>query len=232
MPGQQLILVVEDEKDLLDLMLFNLKQGGFDTVAASDGQQALEVLRHRIPDLIMLDLMLPGVPGIEVCRQLKSSPRTKHVPVIMVTARGEEVDRVVGFELGADDFVSKPFSLRELLLRVRAVLRRGANGESDVLQEKVGPLRIDPVAHRAFVGDEEIALTALEFKLLATFMSRVGRLQTRPALLRDVWNMNADLQTRTVDTHIKRLREKLGSGRDLIETVRGSGYRMLDPAEQ
>ncbi len=232
MPGQQLILVVEDEKDLLDLMLFNLKQGGFDTVAASDGQQALEVLRHRIPDLIMLDLMLPGVPGTEVCRQLKSSPRTKHVPVIMVTARGEEVDRVVGFELGADDFVSKPFSLRELLLRVRAVLRRGANGESDVLQEKVGPLRIDPVAHRAFVGDEEIALTALEFKLLATFMSRVGRLQTRPALLRDVWNMNAELQTRTVDTHIKRLREKLGSGRDLIETVRGSGYRMLDPAEQ
>jgi two-component system phosphate regulon response regulator PhoB len=232
MPGQQLILVVEDEKDLLDLMLFNLKQGGFDTVAASDGQQALEVLRHRIPDLIMLDLMLPGVPGTEVCRQLKSSPRTKHVPVIMVTARGEEVDRVVGFELGADDFVSKPFSLRELLLRVRAVLRRGANGESDVLQEKVGPLRIDPAAHRAFVGDEEIALTALEFKLLATFMSRVGRLQTRAALLRDVWNMNADLQTRTVDTHIKRLREKLGSGRDLIETVRGSGYRMLDPAEQ
>jgi two-component system phosphate regulon response regulator PhoB len=150
----------------------------------------------------------------------------------MVTARGEEVDRVVGFELGADDFVSKPFSLRELLLRVRAVLRRGANGESDVLQEKVGPLRIDPVAHRAFVGDEEIGLTALEFKLLATFMSRVGRLQTRAALLRDVWNMNADLQTRTVDTHIKRLREKLGSGRDLIETVRGSGYRMLDPAEQ
>jgi two-component system phosphate regulon response regulator PhoB len=232
MPGQQLILVVEDEKDLLDLMLFNLKQGGFDTVAASDGQQALELVRHRIPDLIMLDLMLPGVPGTEVCRQLKSSPRTKHVPVIMVTARGEEVDRVVGFELGADDFVSKPFSLRELLLRVRAVLRRGANGESDVLQEKVGPLRIDPAAHRAFVGDEEIALTALEFKLLATFMSRVGRLQTRAALLRDVWNMNADLQTRTVDTHIKRLREKLGSGRDLIETVRGSGYRMLDPAEQ
>ena len=229
MPGQQLILVVEDEKDLLDLMLFNLKQGGFDTVAASDGQQALEVLRHRIPDLIMLDLMLPGVPGTEVCRQLKSSPRTKHVPVIMVTARGEEVDRVVGFELGADDFVSKPFSLRELLLRVRAVLRRGANGESDVLQEKVGPLRIDPVAHRAFVGDEEIALTALEFKLLATFMSRVGRLQTRPALLRDVWNMNADLQTRTVDTHIKRLREKLGTGRDLIETVRGIGYRMVEP---
>ena len=232
MAGQQLILVVEDEKDLLDLMQFNLKQGGFDTVAASDGQQALELVRHRIPDLVMLDLMLPGVPGTEVCRQLKSSPRTKHIPVIMVTARGEEVDRVVGFELGADDFVTKPFSLRELVLRVRAVLRRGANGETDVLQERVGPLRIDPVAHRAFVGADEVALTALEFKLLATFMSRVGRLQTRSALLRDVWNMSADLQTRTVDTHIKRLREKLGPGRDLIETVRGSGYRMLDPDEQ
>ena len=232
MAGQQLILIVEDEKDLLDLLQFNLSQGGFDTVTASDGEQALELLRHRIPDLVMLDLMLPGVPGTEVCRQLKSSPRTKHVPVIMVTARGEEVDRVVGFELGADDFVTKPFSLRELVLRVRAVLRRGVNGETDVLQEKVGPLRIDPVAHRAFVSDQELALTALEFKLLATFMSRVGRLQTRAALLRDVWNMSGDLQTRTVDTHIKRLREKLGAGRDLIETVRGSGYRMLDPEEQ
>jgi len=232
MAGQQLILIVEDEKDLLDLLQFNLRQGGFETVTASDGERALELLRHRIPDLVMLDLMLPGVPGTEVCRQLKSSPRTRHVPVIMVTARGEEVDRVVGFELGADDFVTKPFSLRELVLRVRAVLRRGVNGETDVLQEKVGPLRIDPVAHRAFVSDQELALTALEFKLLATFMSRVGRLQTRAALLRDVWNMSGDLQTRTVDTHIKRLREKLGAGRDLIETVRGSGYRMLDPEKQ
>jgi two-component system, OmpR family, phosphate regulon response regulator PhoB len=231
MAGQQVILIVEDEKDLLDLLQFNLRQAGFDTVTATDGERALELLRHRLPDLVLLDLMLPGVPGTEVCRQLKSSPRTKNVPVIMLTARGEEVDRVVGFELGADDFVTKPFSLRELVLRVRAVLRRGVNGETDVLQAKVGPLRIDPAAHRAFVSDQEIALTALEFKLLSTFMSRIGRLQTRAALLRDVWNMSADLQTRTVDTHIKRLREKLGAGRDLIETVRGSGYRMLDPDE-
>jgi two-component system phosphate regulon response regulator PhoB len=232
MPGQQLILIVEDEKDLLDLVQFNLRQAGFETVTAADGERALELLRQRLPDLVLLDLMLPGVPGTEVCRQLKSSTRTKHVPVIMVTARGEEVDRVVGFELGADDFVTKPFSVRELVLRVRAVLRRGVNGEDDVLQDKVGPLRIDPSAHRVFVLDQEIVLTALEFKLLATFMSRVGRLQTRAALLRDVWNMSADLQTRTVDTHIKRLREKLGAGRDLIETVRGSGYRMVDPEER
>src|SRR5438445_3956930 len=232
MGSPQLILIVEDEKDLADLMQFNLRQAGFETAAARDGEEALALVRHRTPDLVLLDLMLPGVPGTEVCRQLKSSPRTKQVPVIMVTARGEEVDRVVGFELGADDFVTKPFSLRELVLRVRAVLRRGVNGETDVLQEKVGPLRIDPVAHRAFVSDQELALTALEFKLLATFMSRVGRLQTRAALLRDVWNMSGDLQTRTVDTHIKRLREKLGAGRDLIETVRGSGYRLLDPEKQ
>jgi len=232
MAGQQLILIVEDEKDILDLVQFNLRQAGFETVAAGDGERALEVLRQRLPDLVLLDLMLPGVPGTEVCRQIKGSPRTKHIPVIMVTARGEEVDRVVGFELGADDFVTKPFSLRELVLRVRAVLRRGVNGEPDVLQDKVGPLRIDAAAHRAFVLDQEVVLTALEFKLLATFMSRVGRLQTRAALLRDVWNMSADLQTRTVDTHIKRLREKLGAGRDLIETVRGSGYRMLDPEER
>jgi len=232
MSSAQLVLIVEDEKDLADLMQFNLRQAGFETAAARDGEEALALVRHRTPDLVLLDLMLPGVPGTQVCRQLKSSPRTKQVPVIMVTARGEEVDRVVGFELGADDFVTKPFSMRELVLRVRAVLRRGANGEPDVLQDRVGPLRIDMVAHRAFVEGEEIALTALEFKLLATFMSRVGRLQTRGTLLRDVWGLSGELQTRTVDTHIKRLREKLGPGRDLVETVRGSGYRMVDPGEK
>jgi two-component system, OmpR family, phosphate regulon response regulator PhoB len=228
----QCILVVEDEKDLVELVQFNLRQAGYDTLAAQSGDEALALVRTRTPDLVLLDLMLPGVPGTEVCRQLKSSARTRHVPVIMVTARAEEIDRVVGFELGADDFVTKPFSIRELILRVRAVLRRGVNGEADVLQEKVGPIRIDAQAHRAFAGAEEVQLTALEFKLLTTFMSRVGRLQTRDTLLRDVWGMSGDLQTRTVDTHIKRLREKLGEGRDVIETVRGSGYRMIDPEEK
>jgi len=232
MGSPQLILIVEDEKDLVDLMQFNLRQAGFETASARDGEEALALMRHKTPDLVLLDLMLPGVPGTEVCRQLKSSPRTKNVPVIMVTARGEEVDRVVGFELGADDFVTKPFSMRELVLRARAVLRRGIDGEVDVPQERVGPLRIDLAAHRAFVDRDEVALTALEFKLLSTFMSRVGRLQTRGTLLRDVWGLSGDLQTRTVDTHVKRLREKLGPGRDLIETVRGSGYRMLDPEER
>jgi two-component system phosphate regulon response regulator PhoB len=232
MPSQQVILIVEDEKDLADLVQYNLKMAGYETLAASDGEQALELLRERTPDLVLLDLMLPGIPGTEVCRQIKASPRSPRVPVIMVTARGEEVDRVVGFELGADDFVTKPFSMRELVLRVRAVLRRGDDGAADVLQEKVGPVRIDPVAHRAFVGQEELVLTALEFKLLATFMSRIGRLQTRQILLRDVWELSSSMQTRTVDTHIKRLREKLGDGRDLIETVRGSGYRMVDPDER
>src|SRR5256885_14874400 len=232
MTSSPLVLVVEDEKDLADLVVFNLVKAGYETLSARSGDEALTLSRTRTPDLVLLDLMLPGIPGTEVCRQLKSAARTKHIPVIMVTARGEEVDRVVGFELGADDFVTKPFSMRELVLRMRAVLRRGLQGETDVLQDRVGPLRVDPVAHRAFVQNEEVALTALEFKLLTTFMSRVGRLQTRAALLRDVWNLSGDLQTRTVDTHIKRLREKLGPGRDLIETVRGSGYRMVDPDEK
>ncbi|GAC1337163.1 MAG: response regulator transcription factor [Myxococcales bacterium] len=232
MATQQVVLIVEDEKDLADLVQYHLQKAGYETIAAPDGEQALELLRQRTPDLVLLDLMLPGIPGTEVCRQIKSSSRTSRVPVMMVTARGEEVDRVVGFELGADDFVTKPFSMRELVLRVRAVLRRGDDGAVDVLQEKVGPVRIDPVAHRAFVGQEELVLTALEFKLLATFMSRVGRLQTRQILLRDVWELSSSMQTRTVDTHIKRLREKLGAGRDMIETVRGSGYRMVDPDER
>jgi two-component system phosphate regulon response regulator PhoB len=232
MTAAPLVLVVEDEKDLADLMQFNLQKAGYETLSARSGDEALAISRTRTPDLVLLDLMLPGIPGTEVCRQLKSSQRTRNVPVIMVTARGEEVDRVVGFELGADDFVTKPFSMRELILRVRAVLRRGDDGASDVLQESIGPVRIDVAAHRAFVGESEMQLTSLEFNLLSTFMSRVGRLQTRETLLRDVWGMSAELQTRTVDTHVKRLREKLGEGRDLLQTVRGSGYRMVDPEEK
>jgi two-component system phosphate regulon response regulator PhoB len=180
---------------------------------------------------VILDLMLPGVAGTEICRQLKANARTASLPVIMLTARSDEVDRVVGFELGADDYITKPFSVRELVLRVKAILRRGAPADA-APREQVGPIRVDREAHRAFVDGEEVDLTALEFKLLETFMARVGRVQTREQLLRDVWDMAGDLQTRTVDTHVKRLREKLGSGRDLIETVRGLGYRMSDPAER
>jgi two-component system, OmpR family, phosphate regulon response regulator PhoB len=226
------VLIVDDERDLVQVIEFNLRQAGFETVSAYDGEQALAAVRFKLPDLIILDLMLPDIPGTEVCRSLKSNARTKPIPVIMLTARGEEVDRVVGFELGADDFVTKPFSVRELVLRVKAVLRRGAGAEEERPRETVGVVRIDPTAHRAFVSGHEVELTALEFKLLSTFMSRLGRVQTREMLLQDVWEMSAELQTRTVDTHVKRLREKLGDGRELIETVRGVGYRMVDPAER
>jgi two-component system phosphate regulon response regulator PhoB len=186
-----------------------------------------------VPDVVLLDLMLPDIPGTEVCRQLKGDPRTRHVPVVMLTAKGDEVDRVVGFELGADDYVTKPFSVRELVLRLRAVLRRAPPVRgADRPRERVGPIRLDVEGHRAFVDDAEIALTPLEFRLLATLMARLGRVQSREQLLEDVWGMSADLETRTVDTHVKRLREKLGSGRELLETVRGVGYRLVDPSEE
>jgi two-component system phosphate regulon response regulator PhoB len=223
------ILIVDDERDLASLLEFNLRQAGFETAVAATGAEALAHLRRRVPDLVLLDLMLPDVSGTEVCRTVKSDPRTRHVPVVMLTARGEEVDKVVGFELGADDYVTKPFSVRELVLRVRAVLRRAAPAAPGRPPAAVGPLRVDVEAHRAFVGEAEVELTALEFRLLATFMARVGRVQTREALLADVWEMSSELDTRTVDTHVKRLREKLGDARELLETVRGVGYRLVAP---
>ncbi len=224
------ILLVDDERDLLSLLDFNLRAAGFETLLATTGEQALSHLRRRLPDIVLLDLMLPDVPGTEVCRQLKSDPRTKHVPVVMLTAKGEEVDRVVGFELGADDYVTKPFSVRELVLRLKAVLRRaGAARGAERPPESVGPIRVDVDAHRAFVDGAEIQLTPLEFRLLTTFMARLGRVQSREQLLEDVWEMSSEVETRTVDTHVKRLREKLGSGRDLLETVRGIGYRLVEP---
>jgi len=209
---------------------FGLRQAGFEAVSAGDAGQAFARIRERAPDAVILDLMLPDLPGTEICRQLKSNPKTASLPVIMLTARSDEVDRVVGFELGADDYIVKPFSVREVVLRVKAVLRRGTPGEAPP-RDQIGPVRLDRDAHRVFVEGHEIELTALEFKLLETFMARVGRVQTREQLLRDVWEMTGDVQTRTVDTHVKRLREKLLGGRDLIETVRGLGYRMSDPAE-
>jgi two-component system phosphate regulon response regulator PhoB len=177
--------------------------------------------------------MLPDVSGTEICRQIKSDPRTRHVPVVMLTAKGEEVDRVVGFELGADDYVTKPFSVRELVLRLKAIVRRaGPVRAAERPPESVGPIRVDVDAHRAFVDGAEVQLTPLEFRLLSTFMSRLGRVQSREQLLEDVWEMSSELETRTVDTHVKRLREKLGSGRELLETVRGIGYRLVDPSDK
>jgi two-component system phosphate regulon response regulator PhoB len=228
------VLLVDDERDILSVLDFNLRAAGLETMLAATGEEALLQLRRRVPDLVLLDLMLPDIPGTEVCRQIKGNPRTKHVPVVMLTAKGEEVDRVVGFELGADDYVTKPFSVRELVLRVKAILRRAAPGgrAAERPPESVGPIRVDVEAHRAWVDGAEVQLTPLEFRLLSLLMARLGRVQSREQLLEDVWEMSSELETRTVDTHVKRLREKLGSGRELLETVRGVGYRLVDPKDR
>jgi two-component system phosphate regulon response regulator PhoB len=220
------ILVVDDEVDLVDSVQYSLQREGFEIRTAHSGGAALiEARRRPVPDLILLDLMLPDRSGLDVCRELKRDPATSAVPVVMLTARGSEVDRVVGFELGADDYVVKPFSVRELVLRIKAVLRRGPSAPEAVGPVEVGRLRLDEVAHRVWVDDEQIELTALEFRLLATFVHRRGRVQTREVLLNDVWEMRGDLPTRTVDTHVKRLRKRLGAAGEYIETLRGVGYR-------
>ncbi len=226
------IVIIEDEPDLQEVLSYNLRQDGHDTVSALTGRDGLRAVRERAPDLVLLDLMLPDMAGTEVCRTLKQQAATKGVPVIMLTARGEEVDRVVGFELGADDYVVKPFSVRELLLRVKAVLRRGKSEAPVSPLIDFGGLRVDREAHRAWVGGDEIELTALEFKLLTTLYDRRNRVQTRTVLLNDVWGIEADITTRTVDTHVKRLREKLGRAGAYIETVRGVGYRFSDTPDK
>ncbi len=221
-----LILIVEDEHDLLTTLEYNLEREGYRTRTAMTGQAALEAaLEDPLPDLILLDLMLPDFSGTEVCRRLRADERTREIPVVMATAKGEEIDRVVGFEVGADDYVAKPFSIRELILRVRAILRRSRTPSEDRDELSFGRLRIDQPGHRTWVDDEEVKLTALEFRLLTTFHARRGRVQTRERLLSDVWGYQADVTTRTVDTHVKRLREKLADAGQYIETVRGVGYR-------
>lgn len=232
-----LVLIVDDEQDLVTTLEYNLEREGFTTRSALNGEQALEqAALAPAPDLVLLDLMLPDIPGTEVCRRLRGLEATKDTPVIMLTAKSEEIDRVVGFEIGADDYVTKPFSVRELLLRIRAVLRRtqvpAATPKTDGEAELVfGDLRVDSAAHQAWLGDAEIALTALEFKLLTTLVSRRGRVQTRKLLLDDVWGIQADISTRTVDTHVKRLRQKLGAAGEYIETLRGVGYRFRTTAD-
>ncbi len=226
------ILIVDDEQDLLDLVDLNLRREGFETLKAATGSEALSHLSATVPSLVILDLMLPDMSGTEVCRRIRANPATADVPVIMLTARSEEIDRVVGFEVGADDYVVKSsFSMRELVLRVRAVLRRHSESSPAPAESRsgesltFGPLLVDEGAHRVFVEGVEIVLTATEFKLLSTLARRAGRVQSRGRLLEDVWDMPADLNTRTVDTHVKRLREKLGAAARYVETVRGVGYR-------
>jgi two-component system phosphate regulon response regulator PhoB len=222
------ILVVDDEPDLLELVRINLTQAGYDVETVADGRSALASVRRRAPDLVVLDLMLPDISGTEVCRVLRADPDFASLPIIMLTARSDEVDRVVGFELGADDYVTKPFSPRELALRVQAVLRRPSVDSEDGPALERGGLRLDSQRHRCFVNDDEVELTAKEFDLLLQLMRRPGRVMTRQQLLDHVWGSDITVTTRTIDTHLKRLREKLGSGGAMIETVRGIGYRLAE----
>jgi len=226
------ILVIEDEVDIQQILEYNLREKGHKVFIAGKGEEGLRIAREKKPDLVLLDLMLPDIPGTEVCKTLKSDPSTKNTQVVMLTAKGEEIDRVVGFELGADDYVVKPFSVRELLLRIQAILRRSQGEQEIATSFQFGRLRVDRQAHRVWADESELELTALEFKLLVTLYDRRNRVQTRAALLSDVWGIDADITTRTVDTHVKRLREKLGDAGNYIETVRGVGYRFADNPEE
>ena len=228
------VLVIEDEVDLATTLEYNLRSQGLKPQLAFTGGQGLTAAAtDPLPDVIVLDLMLPDVAGTEVCRRLREQERTRDIPVIMCTAKGEEIDRVVGFEIGADDYVVKPYSVRELVLRIRAQLRhRAARTSVEPTRVRHGVLDLAPDAHRAWIEGVEIGLTALEFRLLHTFVSRRGRVQTREALLRDVWGSSGDVTTRTVDTHVKRLREKLGPAGAYIETLRGVGYRFTGDPER
>jgi two-component system phosphate regulon response regulator PhoB len=220
------IVIVEDERDLAELLAFNLEKEGYQTFIALDGKSGLERVVSERPDLVILDLMLPEMNGIEVCKMLKQQQSTATIPIIMLTAKGEEIDRVVGFEVGADDYLIKPFSARELLLRIKAILRRTVPAAKDDKTLRVGPLLIDTARHLVSVNEAEITLTTTEFKLLLTLVERLGRMQSREHLLRHVWGYSHTADTRTVDTHITRLRNKLGEAGELIKTVRGFGYKM------
>lgn len=225
------VLIVDDERDLAELIDFNLRTAGFTTRVAFTGEAALQAAREQRADLVLLDVMLPDLSGVEVCRQLRAAATTRDVLIVMLTAKGEEADRVRGFEVGADDYVTKPFSVRELVLRLKAILRRGVPGRDEPSQLTLGPLTLDVTSHRFHVEGREVPLTALEFRLLEYLLTRVGRVQSREQLLAEVWGLSSHLETRTIDTHILRLRDKLGSARVYLETVRGVGYRLVEPQE-
>ena len=222
----QTILIIDDERDVVDMVSLHLKKaGGFAVSYALDGATGLRQAREALPALVLLDLMLPGIPGLEICKVLKAEPRTRNVPIIMLSAKAEEIDRIVGLELGADDYVTKPFSPRELILRIRAVLgRRDAQHEEEIVS--VGKITIDISRNQVSIAGKPVTLTALEFKLLSKLMRGRGRVQSRERLLHEVWGYETAIDTRTVDTHVRRLRQKLGSAADIIVTVRGFGYRV------
>lgn len=220
------VLVVEDEPDLAELLRHHLERARFQVETEHRGDTALDLIRKRPPDLLVLDLMLPGLDGFELARILKRDPQTARVPIVMLTARAEEVDRIVGLELGADDYVTKPFSPREVVLRIQAVLRRSQGEAEGEAALESGSLRLYPESHRVEVRGKEVPLTATEFRLLKTLLERRGRVQSRARLLSDVWGYAEDVDSRTVDTHVRRLRRKLGPEAARLETLIGVGYRL------
>lgn len=222
------ILVVEDDKDILNLIDWHLRAEGYETKTAEDGILGFELAKREKPDLIILDLMLPSMDGLTICKHLKKNEATEHIPVIMLTAKGEEVDRVVGFELGADDYMVKPFSPRELLLRIKAITRRTGAAVEKPMVIRHNNLVIDPEKHIVSIGEDTLELTVTEFNLLIDLVQNKGRVRTRDQLLDRVWGYQFEGYHRTVDTHIRRLRQKLGTLADDIETVRGIGYRFKE----
>ena len=221
------VLIIEDEPDIRKTIDYNLSKELFTVFQAGSIAEGEQSILDNCPDVIILDLMLPDGSGLTLCRDVKSNSETKHIPIILLTAKADEVDRVIGFELGADDYVTKPFSVRELTLRVKAILKRGVSEsiKSDEAEFIFGELKLNLEAHQIFINNNEITFTALEFRLLKHLIDRRGRVQTRDQLLEEVWGYSAEVTTRTVDTHIKRLREKLGSTSEYIQTIRGVGYR-------
>lgn len=228
MSAKPRILVVDDEPETVELVEFNLRQAGFDVSTAADGAEAVKKARAQLPSLIVLDLMLPEVDGLEVCKMLRRDTNTASVPILMLTAKAAELDRVLGLELGADDYVTKPFSPRELVLRIKKLLERGKVKTPEAETMKFGEVVIDLPRHQLTVRGKKVELTATEFKLLTVLAQRRGRVQSRDALLRDVWDYNSLVDTRTVDTHMRRLREKLGPAAKHLDTVRGVGYRFAE----
>jgi two-component system phosphate regulon response regulator PhoB len=224
----KIILIIEDERDLAELLAFNLKNEGYQPVIALDGISGLETARKCFPDLVLLDLMLPGMLGMDVCKALRKDPKTAVIPVIMLTAKSEEIDQVVGFEIGADDYIGKPFSTRILLLRIKAILQRTTPPRVVCNINKIGPCTIDTERHLVIIGDEEIELTPIEYTLFITLAEKLGKVHSREDLLRIVWGYSYTGDTRTVNTYITKLRAKLGRAGDLIKTVRGFGYKLAE----
>lgn len=226
--GEENILIVEDDKNIAKLVKYNLEKAGYKCMVTITGEEGIKILDQQSVNLIILDVMLPLMDGFEICKLIRQDKKFTGIPVILLTARGEEVDRIVGLELGADDYIVKPFSPRELVLRVKAILKRGRPVESTKEIFAVSKLKIDLPRHRVSVDGKDVTLTSMEFKLLTTLVQRMGRLQSRDQLLSDVWDIEADVTTRTIDTHVKRLRQKLGKMGKFIETIRGHGYRFRE----